>query len=160
MVFHRSARHGATGSRLLCWPVAAVLTFPVGAALTAELPARRSLVGAFAPGDTCSPEGLVLMVVGIGIQLWRRLLRPGTPRGSLFRVVDDAVRSGLVLLGLAVSAAGTGLHPAALLVAGRPAGRNTRVLLGDLGAVLDVRAPLVVLVLGRRRATRSARPAP
>jgi hypothetical protein len=150
---------GASGARLLCWPVAAALTLAVGAALTVALPqpARQSLVGAFAAGETLFAVGVVLIVVGIGIQMWRLPERPSTPRRSLFRLVDAVAGSGLALLGLAVNAAGAGLHPAAVLLSGRSANPDTRMLLADLGAVLLVYVPLALFLLGRRRAVRSAR---
>jgi hypothetical protein len=144
-----SALPGAAGPRLLRWPAGAALTSAVGAALTAALPepARWSFVGAFAAGETLFAAGLVLMFVGIAIQVWRLPTRGR----SLLRLVDDVANSGLVLLGLAVNAVGACLHPAALLIAGRSAGRDTRLLLADLGAALLVYAPLALLALERRR---------
>jgi hypothetical protein len=146
-----------TGPRVLCWTTAAALTCVVGAALSIALPepARRSLVGAFAAGETLFAAGVVLIVIGIGIQMWRLPERPSTPRHALLRLVDAVAGSGLALLGLAVNAAGAGFHPAALLLADRLAGRDTPMLLADLGAVLLVYVPLAMLVVGRRRAIRS-----
>jgi hypothetical protein len=158
MVANPSARSGAAGAWLLCLLATAALTVSVGAALSIALPqpARRSLVGAFAAGETLFAAGLVLIVVGIGIQMWRLPEHPTTPRHALLRLVDAVAGSGLALLGLAVNAAGAGFHPVVVLLAGRP-GRDTALLLADLVAVLLVYAPLALLVLGRRRAARSAR---
>jgi hypothetical protein len=152
----RSSHPGAAGRRLLCWPAAGALTFAVGAALSIALPepARRSLVGAFAAGELLFAAGVVLIVVGIGIEMWRLPERPSVPRRALFRLVDAVAGSGLALLGLAVNAAGAGLHPAAVLLSGRSANPDTRMLVADLGAVMLVYAPLALLVLGRRRAIR------
>jgi uncharacterized membrane protein len=160
MVVDPPAAPGAVFPRLLCWPTALALTFVIGAALTVALPqpAPRSLVGAFAAGETLFAVGLVLIVIGIGIQVWLQPVRPSARRRSLAGLVDDAAASGLVLLGLALNAVGAGLHPAILLVAGRPPGDDA-LLLADLGAGLLVYAPLALLMLGRRRANRPARPA-
>ena len=154
MVADPSACPDASGPRLLCWTAAAALTFAVGAALTAALPepARGSFVGAFAAGETLFAAGLILMFVGAAIKVWRLPTRGR----SLSRLVDDVAASGLVLLGLAVNAVGACLHPAALLIAGRPEGSDTRLLVADLGAALLVYAPLALLVLGRRRTARPA----
>jgi hypothetical protein len=146
---------------LWCWPAAAAAAFAVGAVLSITLPepARRSLVGAFAAGEVLFAAGVVLIVIGVGIEVWRLPERAIRPRRSLSRLVDAVAGSGLALLGLAVNAAGAGLHPAVVLLAGRSADRDTRMLLADLGAVLLVYAPLALLLLGRRRASRASRPA-
>jgi hypothetical protein len=70
----------------------------------------------------------------------------------LIRLVHDVADSGIVLLGLGINAARACLHPGALLVAGRPAERDTRLLIADLGAALLVYAPLGLPALARRRA--------
>jgi hypothetical protein len=146
----------------VCWPTAATLTFAVGAALTVALPepARRSLVGAFAAGEMLFAAGIVLMVVGVAIQAWQRPVGLRSPRRWLSHLADGAARCNLVLLGLALNAAGAFLHPAAVLLAGRLDGsRDTSLLLADVAAVLLVYTPLALLVLGRRRTARPAWPA-
>lgn len=160
MLVHPSTHRAPAGARLVCWPAAAALTFALGAGLTVALPepARRSLVGAFAAGELLFAAGVVLVVAGIGIEAWRRPVSLRSPRRCLSDLADGAARSNVMLLGLGVNAAGALLHPAALLLAGRPApGRDTLLLVADVAAVLLVYAPLAFLVLARRRATRPAR---
>jgi hypothetical protein len=158
MVAVRSTATGAAGAAWSAARSAGAITLLLGLAVTIALPTLRQepLVAIFALGEVLFGVGLMLAVVGIGIDLWTRPAALQTPRREWLRqAAGAAARSDLVLCGLAVNWAGAALHPVALLLMAPTvthAGTGA-VAFATLVAVFLTRLPVLVFMLRRRHVT-------